>query len=109
MTPFPARAWVRRMLSPLVWQRWAWCMSRSPVAVARVAGPVLSVAFDRSGTLLASASSDGLVQLWDVRYLTGVRGVSVCPSWAFANPPGVDAVCAGGPCVPHAMPLNLLR
>ncbi len=29
---------VRRMLSPLVWQRWAWCMSRSTVAVARVLG-----------------------------------------------------------------------
>jgi hypothetical protein len=29
-------AWVRRMLSPLVWQTWAWCMSRSTVAVARV-------------------------------------------------------------------------
>jgi GNAT superfamily N-acetyltransferase len=38
VTPFPARAWVRRMLSPLVWQTWAWCMSRSTVAVASVLG-----------------------------------------------------------------------
>ena len=38
VTPFPERAWVSRTLSPLVWQRWAWCMSRSTVAVARVLG-----------------------------------------------------------------------
>jgi WD40 repeat protein len=39
------------------------------------AGPVLTVAFNPSGTLLASGSGsrDGLVQVWDVRYLTGVR------------------------------------
>ena len=38
ITPVPARAWVRRMLSPLVWQMWAWCSSLSTVAVARVLG-----------------------------------------------------------------------
>lgn len=38
VTPFPARAWVRRTESPLVWQTWAWCSSRSTVAVARVLG-----------------------------------------------------------------------
>ena len=38
LTPWPARAWVRRMDSPLVWQTWAWCRSRSTVAVARVLG-----------------------------------------------------------------------
>jgi hypothetical protein len=37
-TPLPARAWVRRTLSPLVWQTWAWCSSRSTVAVASVLG-----------------------------------------------------------------------
>jgi hypothetical protein len=29
---------VRRIESPLVWQTWAWCSSRSTVAVARVLG-----------------------------------------------------------------------
>ena len=38
LTPWPARAWVRRTLSPLVWQTCAWCSSRSTVAVARVLG-----------------------------------------------------------------------
>jgi transposase len=38
LTPWPARAWACRTLSPLVWQRWAWCRSRSTVAVARVLG-----------------------------------------------------------------------
>ena len=38
LTPFPARAWDRRTLSPVVWQRWAWCRSRLTVAVARVLG-----------------------------------------------------------------------
>jgi hypothetical protein len=38
VTPLPVRAWVRRTDSPLVWHRWAWCMSRSTVAVARVLG-----------------------------------------------------------------------
>src|SRR5947207_11062940 len=37
-TPAPASAWDRRTLSPLVWQTWAWCSSRSTVAVARVLG-----------------------------------------------------------------------
>jgi hypothetical protein len=37
-TPLPAIAWDSRMLSPLVWQRWAWCRSRSTVAVASVLG-----------------------------------------------------------------------
>jgi hypothetical protein len=38
ITPFPASAWDRRMLSPVVWHTCAWCMSRSTVAVARVLG-----------------------------------------------------------------------
>jgi hypothetical protein len=33
-TPLPDSAWARRTLSPLVWHRWAWCRSRSTVAVA---------------------------------------------------------------------------
>ena len=37
-TPSPVRAWDRRTLSPLVWQRWAWWSSRSTVAVANVLG-----------------------------------------------------------------------
>jgi hypothetical protein len=41
-TPRPVRAWDRRTLSPLVWQRWAWCRSRSTVAVARVLGMISS-------------------------------------------------------------------
>jgi len=36
--PWPASAWVSRTLSPLVWQTWAWCRSRSTVAVASVLG-----------------------------------------------------------------------
>ncbi len=38
MTPCPARDWLSRTLSPLVWQRCAWCSSRSTVAVVRVLG-----------------------------------------------------------------------
>ena len=38
LTPWPASAWVSRTLSPLVWQTWAWCNSRSTVAVASVLG-----------------------------------------------------------------------
>jgi hypothetical protein len=38
LTPWPASAWVSRTLSPLVWQTWAWCSSRSTVAVASVLG-----------------------------------------------------------------------
>ena len=38
ISPFPAMAWVSRTLSPLVWQTWAWCISRSTVAVASVFG-----------------------------------------------------------------------
>src|SRR5664280_653526 len=38
MTPVPATAWASRTLSPLVGHRWAWCSSRSTVAVARVLG-----------------------------------------------------------------------
>ena len=38
VTPFPAVAWVRRMLSPAVSTMWAWCMSRSTVALAMVLG-----------------------------------------------------------------------
>lgn len=38
VTPCPARAWDRRTDSPVVWQMWAWCRSRSTVAVARVLG-----------------------------------------------------------------------
>ncbi len=38
LTPCPVSAWVSLMLSPLVWQTWAWCRSRSTVAVARVPG-----------------------------------------------------------------------
>ena len=38
VTPWPAMAWDRRTDSPVVWQTWAWCSSRSTVAVARVLG-----------------------------------------------------------------------
>ena len=38
LTPCPARACDRRTLSPVVWQMWAWCSSRSTVAVASVLG-----------------------------------------------------------------------
>ena len=38
LTPWPARAWAWRTDSPVVWQTWAWCSSRSTVAVARVLG-----------------------------------------------------------------------
>ena len=38
VTPFPAVAWVRRMLSPAVMTTWAWCRSRSTVALAMVLG-----------------------------------------------------------------------
>jgi len=38
LTPLPASAWVSRTESPLVWQTWAWCSSRSTVAVASVLG-----------------------------------------------------------------------
>jgi hypothetical protein len=42
VTPFPARASARRCESPLVSTRWAWCRSRSTVAVARVLGMMVS-------------------------------------------------------------------
>jgi Transposase DDE domain group 1 len=42
ITPLPAVAWARRTLSPWVAQRWAWCSSRSTVAVARVLGMISS-------------------------------------------------------------------
>ena len=38
VTPLPAVAWVRRMLSPAVRTTWAWCSSRSTVALAMVLG-----------------------------------------------------------------------
>jgi hypothetical protein len=38
VTPFPWVAWVSRMESPVVTTRWAWCMSRSTVALAMVLG-----------------------------------------------------------------------
>src|SRR5664279_3941199 len=38
VTPWPAMAWDRRTDSPEVWQTWAWCRSRSTVAVASVLG-----------------------------------------------------------------------
>src|SRR5487761_1692839 len=38
LTPAPETAWASRTLSPVVWQRWAWCISRSTIAVARVLG-----------------------------------------------------------------------
>jgi len=41
-TPFPARASARRWESPAVCTRWAWCSSRSTVAVARVLGMIVS-------------------------------------------------------------------
>jgi hypothetical protein len=41
-TPFPARASASRWESPLVNTRWAWCRSRSTVAVARVLGMIVS-------------------------------------------------------------------
>jgi hypothetical protein len=42
ITPLPAVAWARRMLSPVVAQRWAWWRSRSTVAPARVLGMISS-------------------------------------------------------------------
>ena len=39
----PVRAWDRRTLSPLVWQRWAWCSGRSTVAVAVAVARVLGM------------------------------------------------------------------
>ena len=36
--PCPAVAWVSRMLSPAVSTMWAWCISRSTVALAMVLG-----------------------------------------------------------------------
>jgi hypothetical protein len=41
-TPLPARASASRWLSPLVTTRWAWCSSRSTVAVASVLGMIVS-------------------------------------------------------------------
>ena len=38
VTPLPAVAWVRRMLSPAVMTMWAWWSSRSTVALAMVLG-----------------------------------------------------------------------
>ncbi len=38
VTPLPAVAWVRRMLSPAVMTTWAWWSSRSTVALAMVLG-----------------------------------------------------------------------
>ena len=38
VTPLPAVAWVRRMLSPAVMTTWAWWRSRSTVALAMVLG-----------------------------------------------------------------------
>jgi hypothetical protein len=38
VTPLPPVAWVRRMLSPVVMTTWAWCRSRSTVALAMVLG-----------------------------------------------------------------------
>ena len=38
VTPFPAVAWVSRMLSPAVRTMWAWCSSRATVALAMVLG-----------------------------------------------------------------------
>ena len=38
VTPLPAVAWVRRMLSPAVMTTWAWCSNRSTVALAMVLG-----------------------------------------------------------------------
>jgi hypothetical protein len=37
-TPLPVMAWLSRTLSPWVVHRWAWCSSRSTVAVASVLG-----------------------------------------------------------------------
>src|SRR6266487_3712843 len=41
-TPCPDVAWARRRLVPSVTTRWAWCSSRSTVAVARVFGMIVS-------------------------------------------------------------------
>ena len=38
LTPRPRVAWVRRIESPLVMTTWAWCSSRSTVALAMVLG-----------------------------------------------------------------------
>jgi hypothetical protein len=42
VTPLPVVAWARRNDSPLVTQMWAWCSSRSTVAVANVFGMISS-------------------------------------------------------------------
>src|SRR6266496_3495428 len=42
VTPLPAVASARRRLVPSVRTRWAWCSSRSTVAVARVLGMIVS-------------------------------------------------------------------
>src|SRR5216684_191148 len=42
VTPFPAVASARRRLVPSLRMRWAWCSSRSTVAVARVLGVIVS-------------------------------------------------------------------
>jgi hypothetical protein len=39
LTPWPARAWAWRTLSPLVWQTWAWCRSRRDTGPPCARGP----------------------------------------------------------------------
>jgi len=41
-TPLPAKASASRWLSPVVRTKWAWCSSRSTVAVASVLGMIES-------------------------------------------------------------------
>lgn len=44
------------------------------------AGPVLSLAFDPTGTLLASSSMEGAIRLWDIREGHIWGGIPVCES-----------------------------
>jgi hypothetical protein len=65
VTPLPAMAWDRRTDSPVVWQTWAWCRSRSTVAVASVLG-------------ISSSKPTG----------TGTRSLRAKPrvTWVFSRP-----------------------
>ena len=69
VTPLPAVAWVRRMLSPAVRTMWAWCRSRSTVALAMVLGmsssnpPGVKVARQGDGAFLVGGVDDAVERL----------------------------------------------